>query len=72
MTADESAAVALAFAALRAQAAAAIGGARPASRWSSTAPRDVEPFGSAARVRHDRSSGWVAAARLEALRDDVR
>ena len=53
MTADESAAVALALAALRAQSAPEAADPRQSSSWWSKA------------------SPWVAAARLEALRDDV-
>jgi hypothetical protein len=71
MTADESAAVALALAALRSQSVPAAGGSRRRSRWSSKALHDLEAGGSDSRADHDGLSTWVAAARLEALRDDV-
>jgi len=71
MTADESAAVALALAALRAQAGPATIGSRRGSRWSSKAPHDLDPGVSDSRAGHDGLSAWVAAARLESLRDDV-
>jgi len=71
MTADESAAVALALAALRAQAVPTTIASRRGGRWSSKARLDLDPGGSDPRAGHDGLSRWVAAARLEALRDDV-
>jgi len=71
MTADESAAVALALAALRAQAVPATIGSRRGSRWSSKASHELDPGGSDSRAGDDGLPAWVAAARLEALRDDV-
>jgi len=71
MTADESAAVALALAALRVQTVPAAAGSRSRSRWSSKAPDDLDPGVSDSRAGHDGLAAWVAAARLEALRDDV-
>jgi len=71
MTADESAAVALAFAALRARATMPVNASPRASRWTTQAPSEADLFGGASRADRNGFSAWTAAARLEALRDDV-
>ena len=69
MTADESAAIALAFVALRASIAARP--RRPArmNRWSRAA-HGFDAF-DPARTERDGATAWIKAARFEALGRDV-
>jgi hypothetical protein len=70
LTGEETAAIVLAFAALRAQAAGTSSLTRARSRWPAKSRHDLAEFDGTAR--RDGPAGWTATARREAVRNDVR
>ena len=69
LTGEEAAAIALAFAALRAQAAGARVPSGARSRWSARSPRDFDALDGAGG--RDGPSAWATTTRREAIRSDV-